>query len=115
MPKGQFGTKTNPVSEVRDVDDRQHMNDDIWFKTRAKQRNVHCPLKIVPNRGALSETKEMFTMPTDVKAKNDRLCPVAFAAIQPETTKNVVFAVPGMYSTEYTNIGRGKPAATLTN
>ena len=52
------------------------MRDQIWFKSEAKIRKVHEPAKVVPNSGFVSETKEMFNLPSDVKAKEARICPI---------------------------------------
>ena len=53
------------------------------FKTAAKQRQVHCPAKIVPNRGLTTETREMFSLPMDVKAKEAKICPIDTPFILP--------------------------------
>ena len=84
VPKSMgFGTKTNPVPSGKPIDDNFPMRDEIWFKTAAKQRQVHCPAKIVPNRGLTTETREMFSLPTDVKAKEAKICPIDTPFILP--------------------------------
>jgi len=42
-----FGLKTNPIDEI--TQKNLPMRDEIWFKSEAKQRHVHCPPKNVPH------------------------------------------------------------------
>jgi hypothetical protein len=84
------------------------MRDEIWFKTEAKQRQVHVPAKIVPNSGLQTEIRENFVVPTDVKAKSTKLCPIDNPFTQQGPSTKIVYATQEMYKSEYTNIGRGK-------
>ena len=59
------------------------MRDDIWFKSDAKIRQVHSAPKPVPNTGLISETREMYVTPSDVKAKEAKLCPITNPFILP--------------------------------
>jgi hypothetical protein len=52
--------------------------------------------------------KENYTTPTDVKAKNTKLCPIDTPCIQPAQSAKSVFATQEIYKSEYTNIGRGR-------
>lgn len=85
-----------------------NMRDEIWFKSDVKSRNVHRPLKPVPNSGLISETKEMFVTPNDIKAKQTHLCPVNTPFITPTASTKAIYGTHEMYNSEYTNIGRGK-------
>ena len=62
------------------------MRDDIWFKSDVKQRQVHNPPRSVPHAGMTTEARENFVIPSDVKAKEAKLCPI-------ETP----FVLPGKY------------------
>ena len=59
------------------------MKDDIWFKTETKTRQIHVPLKPVPHTGLTTEVRDMFTIPSDVKAKEAKICPVDTPFILP--------------------------------
>ena len=84
VPKSMgFGTKTNIVPPTKLIDDNFPMRDEIWFKSATKQRQVHCPAKIVPNRGMTTEAREMYQQPTDVKAKEAKICPIDTPFILP--------------------------------
>jgi hypothetical protein len=84
------------------------MRDETWFKTEAKQRQVHVPLKIVPNSGLKTEMRDNYVIPSDVKAKATKLCPIDNPFTQQGMSAKSMFATQEMYKTEYTNIGRGK-------
>lgn len=83
------------------------MRDKIWFKTDAKSRHVHKPLKPVPHSGAITETQQQFVMPSDVKAKQTKLCPIDTPFTQPPTSTKTVYGTHDMYKPESSNYGRG--------
>lgn len=103
-----FGTKQNPIPIDEPPRRNLPMRDEIWFKTETKQRNVHCPPKPVKHGGFTTETRDNYVMPTDVKGKEAKLCPIDTPYIQPRVDPKSVFAAPGMYQSEYTQIGKGK-------
>jgi len=102
-----FGLKQNPIEE----NPRKNlpMRDDIWFKSETKQRQVHHPPQNVPHCGMTTEMKENYTIPSDVKAKEAKLCPIDTPFILPAHGLKSAYSTPGMYRSEYTNIGRGRP------
>lgn len=104
-----FGTKQNPIPG-HDEPSRANfpMRDEIWFKTETKQRNVHCPAKAVKHGGFTTETRDNYVLPSDVKAKQAKLCPIEEPFYQPPTAAKTIFATPGMYASEYTQIGKGR-------
>ena len=51
-------------------------------------------------------------MPSDVKAKQTKLCPIDTPYIQPAASLQTVFTTPGMYQSEYTQIGKGRMVPT---
>jgi hypothetical protein len=55
-----------------------------------------------------TEARDNFTIPSDVKAKEAKICPIDNPFILPAHSTKSAYAAPGMYRTEYTNIGRGK-------
>ena len=59
------------------------MRDEIWFKTETKQRSVHCPAKPVRHGGFTTETRDNYVFPSDVKAKEAKLCPIETPFYQP--------------------------------
>lgn len=59
--------------------------------------------------GMTTEMKENYTIPSDVKAKEAKLCPIDTPFILPAHGLKSAYSTPGMYRSEYTNIGRGRP------
>lgn len=59
------------------------MRDDIWFKSDVKQRQVHQPVRSVPHTGMTTEIRENFVIPSDVKAKEAKLCPIETPFVLP--------------------------------
>ena len=78
-----FGLKQNPIP-IDEVSRKQlPMRDEIWFKTETKQRNVHCPPRPVKHTGFTTETRDNYVTPSDVKAKEAKLCSIDTPYIQP--------------------------------
>jgi hypothetical protein len=87
-PKARgFGTKTNPLPNDEIQRNNLPMRDEIWFKTEAKQRQVWNPPKMVPHTGCKSEMKDNYVMPSDVKAKEAKLCPITTPFVLPSKFK----------------------------
>lgn len=78
-----FGTKQNPIPIDEPSRANLPMRDDIWFKTETKQRQVHCPPKPVKHGGLTTEARDNFIIPSDVKAKDTKLCPIDTPYCQP--------------------------------
>ncbi len=78
-----FGTKQNPIPVDEPSRANLPMRDEIWFKSETKQRNVHCPPKAVRHGGFTTETRDNYVSPSDVKAKEAKLCPIVPAFYEP--------------------------------
>lgn len=103
-----FGSKQNPIPIDEPPRSNLPMRDEIWFKSETKQRNVHCPPKPVKHSGLTTEARDNYVTPTDVKGKQAKLCPIDTPYIQPAAATKSVYATPGMYQSEYTQIGKGR-------
>lgn len=105
-----FGLKQNPIpiDEVPRRNEKLPMRDEIWFKTETKQNNVHCPPKPVRHGGFTTEIRDNYQTPSDVKAKQAKLCPIDTPYIQPASSGKAIMATPNMYQSEYTQIGKGR-------
>jgi hypothetical protein len=70
-----------------------NMRDPMWFKSETVQRQVHQPLKAVPHGGMTTEARERYVVPSDVKAKETKLCPIVNPFVLPGLCNNFLFAI----------------------
>jgi len=55
-----------------------------------------------------TEARDNYITPSDVKAREAKICPIDTPFILPAHGSKSAYCAPGMYRSEYTNIGRGK-------
>ncbi len=63
----------------------------------------------VPHTGLQSETRSAFGSPASANRKWDWWCEEDYPSLLPRPAPTVPFSAPGMYRTEYENIGNEKP------
>ncbi|XP_002731919.3 stabilizer of axonemal microtubules 3-like [Saccoglossus kowalevskii] len=103
------GTKHNPLPPGSVPRERLPMRDDIWFKTRIKEP-VRWPEKFkrVPHSGMRTEKQAKYIEPSDLRMKQNYLCPVDTPWVLPEPGPKEIFSVPRMYKTEYMTYASGE-------
>ncbi|ESO97527.1 hypothetical protein LOTGIDRAFT_104414 [Lottia gigantea] len=104
-----FGMKENPLPKNSVPRDRLPMRDTMVFPTATKIPRQPKALVPVPHSGLKSVYKDNYTRPSDVRMKHNHYCPVDTPYTLPDPGTNSIMTAPKMYTTEYKNVGSGKP------
>ncbi|CAD5124101.1 DgyrCDS12403 [Dimorphilus gyrociliatus] len=100
-----FGLKHNPLPKHAVPRERPPMRDTMVFKTATKVGRIPNRMIPVPHSGTKTEYCERYEIPSDSKCKQAEYCPVDTPYILPDPSSRTAFTAPGMYKTEYENIG----------
>lgn len=103
------GLKENPLPKTSVPREQLPMRDTMVFKTKTKIPRPPKSMVPVPHSGLKSEHMDMFTHPSDVKAKEAIYCPVDTPFTLPVAGTKSIMTAPKMYNTEYQHIGSDQP------
>ncbi|CAH1787255.1 unnamed protein product [Owenia fusiformis] len=103
------GLKHNPLPKDSVPRERPPMRDTMVFPSATRIPRLPNSMKPVPHSGLKTLQKDSYMKPSDVKARDIFFCPVETPYSLPNAGPKSIMTSPGMYKTEYTNVGSGAP------